>query len=238
MPRVRLCSRPAGAAHAQRWSRELDELTDVRDDIERSLIDEPGALVRDGGFIRDGVDAELDDLRRISRSGKQVIAELEEHERTRTGIGSLKVRYNRVFGYYIEISKSNLHAVPADYHPQTDHCRRRALHYPGAEGIRREGARRRRAHPRARVRALRDAARARRRRSAAHSGHGARAGDARCARRRSPKRAARRNYIKPHVHDGDELASIDGRHPVVERRCNGAFVPNDVDARRHDAASS
>ena len=88
----------------------------MRDDIDRSLIDEPGALVRDGGYIRDGLDAELDDLRRISRSGKQVIAELEERERARTGINSLKVRYNRVFGYYIEISKSNLHAVPADYH--------------------------------------------------------------------------------------------------------------------------
>ena len=72
--------------------------------------------MRDGGYIRDGLDAGLDDLRRISRSGKQVIAELEERERARTGINSLKVRYNRVFGYYIEISKSNLHAVPADYH--------------------------------------------------------------------------------------------------------------------------
>ena len=95
---------------------QLDDLADVRDDIDRSLIDEPGAMVRDGGYIRDGLNAELDDLRRISRTGKQVIAELEEHERARTGINSLKVRYNRVFGYYIEISKSNLHAVPADYH--------------------------------------------------------------------------------------------------------------------------
>ncbi len=59
---------------------------------------------------------ELDELRTISRSGKQIIAEMEERERARTGISSLKIRYNRVFGYYIEISKSNLHAVPADYH--------------------------------------------------------------------------------------------------------------------------
>ena len=82
----------------------------------RRSIDEPPALARDGGFTRDGVDAELDELRAISRSGKQVIAEMEERERARTGIASLKVRYNRVFGYYIEISKSNLHAVPPDYH--------------------------------------------------------------------------------------------------------------------------
>src|SRR5207244_13179174 len=72
-------------------------------------------LARDGGFTRDGVDRELDELRAISRSGKQIIAEMEEGERARTGIASLKVRYNRVFGYYIEISKSKLHAVPADY---------------------------------------------------------------------------------------------------------------------------
>ncbi len=95
---------------------ELDDLPDVRGLIEATLIDDPPALARDGGFTRDGVDPELDELRTISRSGKQVIAEMEERERARTGIASLKVRYNRVFGYYIEISKSNLHAVPPDYH--------------------------------------------------------------------------------------------------------------------------
>src|SRR6202008_999385 len=84
--------------------------------IESALIDDPPALARDGGFTRDGADRELDELRAISRSGKQVIAEMEAHERERTGIQSLKIRYNRVFGYYIEISKSNLGAVPADYH--------------------------------------------------------------------------------------------------------------------------
>ncbi len=67
-------------------------------------------------MIRDGVDPELDELRTISRSGKQRIAEMEEAERARTGINSLKIRYNRVFGYYIEVSKSNLGSVPADYH--------------------------------------------------------------------------------------------------------------------------
>ena len=116
VPRVRLMLEACEAPLTRSLVSALDDLTDVRDDIDRSLIDEPGALVRDGGYIRDGLDAELDDLRRISRSGKQVIAELEERERARTGINSLKVRYNRVFGYYIEISKSNLHAVPADYH--------------------------------------------------------------------------------------------------------------------------
>src|SRR3954468_18792268 len=95
---------------------QLDDLGDLRRAVDATLVDEPPALARDGGFTRDGLDAELDELRGISRSGKQTIAEMEERERARTGIGSLKIRYNRVFGYYIEISKSNLHAVPADYH--------------------------------------------------------------------------------------------------------------------------
>ena len=84
--------------------------------IDATLVDEPPALARDGGMIRDGVDPELDELRHISRSGKQVIAEMEDRERSRTGIASLKIRFNRVFGYYIEVSKANLHNVPPDYH--------------------------------------------------------------------------------------------------------------------------
>src|SRR6185503_19726304 len=95
---------------------ELDDLADVRDDLDRTLLDEPPANARDGGVVRDGVDPELDELRGTSRSGKARIAAMEEAERARTGIGSLKIRFNRVFGYYIEVSRSNLANVPADYH--------------------------------------------------------------------------------------------------------------------------
>ena len=150
VPKVRLVLAACEAPLTRSFLSSLDDLMDVRDDIDRSLIDEPGALVREGGYVRDGLDAEVDDLRRISRSGKQVIAELEERERQRTGIGSLKVRYNRVFGYYIEISKSHLHAVPPDYHRKQTIAGRRALHHSGAEGIRGKGARCRRADSRAR----------------------------------------------------------------------------------------
>ena len=102
VPRVRmLLERVPGAARTSLVA-ELDDLADVRDALDRTLIDEPPAVARDGGVIRDGVDAELDELRGISRSGKQRIAEMEEAERARTGIASLKIRYNRVFGYYIE----------------------------------------------------------------------------------------------------------------------------------------
>jgi DNA mismatch repair protein MutS len=206
----------------------LDDLADVRSLIEATLVDEPPALARDGGFARDGVDRELDELRVISRSGKQVIAAMEERERTRTGIGSLKVRYNRVFGYYIEISKSNLHAVPADYQRKQTIAGGERFVTPalkeyedkvlGADEriLEREldiferlrisvGAEAPRVQATARALATLDVLAA------------------------LAEDAAVNNYIKPHVHAGDDLAVVDGRHPVVERRTGAdAFVPNDI----------
>jgi DNA mismatch repair protein MutS len=93
----------------------LDPLDDIRDQIDRTLVDEPPLTLADGGVVRGGVNAELDDLRDLSRNGKQYIAAMEERERQRSGIGSLKIKFNSVFGYYIEISKANLHLVPGDY---------------------------------------------------------------------------------------------------------------------------
>jgi DNA mismatch repair protein MutS len=93
----------------------FDTLTDVATLIEKTLIAEPPLTLADGGAIATNVSAELDDLRSISSTGRQSIAAIEERERLRTGITSLKVRYNSVFGYYIEISKSNLANAPADY---------------------------------------------------------------------------------------------------------------------------
>jgi DNA mismatch repair protein MutS len=93
----------------------LDALEDVTARISASLVEEPPLTLVDGGAIARGVDAELDELRAISTTGRQAIAAIEERERVRTGIGSLKVRYNSVFGYYIEITKANLSNAPADY---------------------------------------------------------------------------------------------------------------------------
>jgi len=93
----------------------LDEVPEVRDRILAALSDEPPASLADGGVIRDGFHPALDELRDIARNGKQYIAQIEQRERARTGIASLKVRFNNVFGYYIEISKANLHHAPADY---------------------------------------------------------------------------------------------------------------------------
>jgi DNA mismatch repair protein MutS len=93
----------------------LDTLDDVTSQIARTLVAEPPLTLVDGGAIASGVDAELDDLRSVSTSGRQAIAAIEDRERQRTGIASLKVRYNSVFGYYIEITKANLALAPADY---------------------------------------------------------------------------------------------------------------------------
>jgi DNA mismatch repair protein MutS len=93
----------------------LDALEDVTARIHGTLVEEPPLTLVDGGAIGAGVDAELDELRAISTTGRQAIAAIEERERQRTGIGSLKVRFNSVFGYYIEITKSNLAMAPADY---------------------------------------------------------------------------------------------------------------------------
>jgi DNA mismatch repair protein MutS len=106
------------AMQAARWrelAERLDTLEDVTGLIATTLVEEPPLTLVDGGAIAAGVDAELDDLRTISTTGRQQIAAIEERERGRTGIGSLKVRYNSVFGYYIEITKANIALAPADY---------------------------------------------------------------------------------------------------------------------------
>jgi len=93
----------------------LDELGDLRDRIEKTIVPEPPLSFADGGVIATGVDHDLDELRELSRNSKQVLAQIEQRERERTGIGSLKVKFNSIFGYYIEVSKPNLHLVPQDY---------------------------------------------------------------------------------------------------------------------------
>jgi DNA mismatch repair protein MutS len=227
VPRVRLLLEACEAPLTRSLNSALDDLIDVRDDIDASIVDDPGALVRDGGYIRDGLDAGLDDLRRISRSGKQVIADLEERERARTGINSLKVRFNRVFGYYIEISKSNLHAVPADYHRKQTIAGGERFITPALKEYEEKvlGADERILE---REVELFEQLRARVAAESARIQDTARALAALDVLAGLAETAALSNYIKPQVHDGDEMAVADGRHPVVERRCNGAFVPNDT----------
>jgi len=103
------------ASRLRKLDDEADALGDVATTIAKVLRDNPPILLTEGGLIRDGHHAELDELRNISSTGKQFIASLESRERTRTGIQSLRIKFNNVFGYYIEVSKSNLGLVPSDY---------------------------------------------------------------------------------------------------------------------------
>ncbi len=234
VPRVRMLLEECQAPLIRSLVSELDDLADLRADLDRTLLDEPPAIARDGGVVRDGVDPEIDDLRGISRTGRQRIAEMEEAERARTGISSLKIRYNRVFGYYIEISRSNLAHVPADYDRKQTIAGGERFTTPGLKAYEEkvlgaderilereveifEALRRRVA---ASAPAVQDTAR------------GIASFDVLCS---LAETAAVQNYIKPQVHAGDELVATDVRHAVVERHAAHAFVPNDVtlDAGAH-----
>jgi DNA mismatch repair protein MutS len=230
IPRLRTLLADLQAPLLRSLVSELDDVSEVRDRIEAALTDDPPVLAREGGFVRDGFDTEIDDLRRISRSGRQVIAEMEERERARTGIGSLKIRYNRVFGYYIEVSKSNLHAVPPDYHRKQTIAGGERFITPALKEHEDKvlGADERIV---SRELELFEALRQSVAGEAPRIQATARALATLDTLAALAETAAVNNYIKPHVHDGDEMTVVDGRHPVVERRTAGAgepYVPNDI----------
>jgi DNA mismatch repair protein MutS len=227
VPRVRMLLEEFQAPLVGSLLGELDDLPDIRDALDRTLIDEPPAVARDGGVIRDGVDPEIDDLRGISRSGKQRIAEMEEAERRRTGIGSLKIRYNRVFGYYIEVSKSNLGSVPSDYHRKQTIAGGERFITPDLKEYEEKvlGADERIVE---REVEIFDALRGRVAAEAPRIQDTARALASLDVLSALAETAAVQNYTKPLIHSGDELVAIDARHPVVERHVADAFVPNDV----------
>jgi DNA mismatch repair protein MutS len=228
IPRVRLVLEAVQAPLLRSLVAELDDLPDVRDLIERTLIDEPPAFARDGGFTRDGIDPELDNLKHISRSGRQVIADMEERERARTGINSLKVRFNRVFGYYIEISKSNLHAVPDDYNRKQTVAGGERFTTPALKEYEEKvlGAD---ARILERELEIFDALLNQVAAEAPRIQDSARALATLDVLAGLAETSAVANFTKPHVHDGDEYLATDARHPVVERFATDPFVPNDID---------
>ena len=227
VPRVRMLLSELQSPLIKSLVAELDDLADLRDELDRTLLDEPPAVARDGGLIRDGIDAELDDLRSVSRSGRQHIAAMEDAERTRTGIASLKIRYNRVFGYYIEISKSNLASVPSDYHRKQTIAGGERFITPALKDYEEKvlGADERCVEleiaifERLRARVAGEAPRVQ------DTARGLASLDVLAA---LAETAAAGNYTKPMMHAGDDLVAVDVRHPVVERHVPEAFVPNDV----------
>jgi len=115
LPKMKKSLSSSKNSYLRSVSEELSEFSDMKKLIEKGIVDSPPIGLKDGGIIKDGCHSEVDELRNISRKGKYFITELELKEKQRTGISSLKVGYNRVFGYYIEVTKSNLHMVPEDY---------------------------------------------------------------------------------------------------------------------------
>ena len=206
----------------------IDEMPDILDQIERSIVEDPPITIREGGIIKDGYDRELDELISISRDGKKWIAALEEKERKRTGVNSLKVGFNSVFGYYIEVTKTNTDLVPDDYiRKQTlvnaeryinqelkgyeytvlnAEDRRKEREYNLFVGIRGEIAREIK-----RIQA-----------TASHIAN-------LDAVTSLAEVAERYNYCCPIVDNEDRIDIKDGRHAVVERMpLPDGFVPNDV----------
>ena len=209
---------------------EIDDLADVRERLERAIADEPPALATDPGMIRSGYNPELDELRDLSQRSKQIIAAMEERERKRTGIGSLKIRYNQIFGYYIEISKPNLHLAPADYErKQTLVNAERFTSTELREYERKILAADERILEIERqlfidVRSSVASQAARLRRTAAAVAQ-------LDVLTSFAKLAADRGYSRPELSSTGELLIIAGRHPVIEellRQKGERFVPNDL----------
>jgi DNA mismatch repair protein MutS len=209
---------------------EIDELTDVREKLEKSISDEPPASAAEPGMIRSGYHAELDELRNLSQHSKQIIASMEERERKRTGINSLKIRFNQVFGYYIEISKPNLPNAPADYERKQTLANAERFTSPELKDYERKilAADERILEIERQlfidVRSGISAKAARLRRTAA-------AVAKLDVLASFAKLAADRSYIRPEFNNAGELLIVGGRHPVIEellRQKGERFVPNDL----------
>jgi DNA mismatch repair protein MutS len=213
------------------FSTAFDIMEDLHEMIASIVVDEPPLTFTDGGVIRPGVDAELDELRELGRSGRQALAAIEERERQRTGIGSLKVRFNSVFGYYLEVTKANSRSVPADYERKQTLVNAERFTTPELKEYEtkiltaqeRSGEIERRIFAELR-RQLLDAA-----------------GRMRVTARRIAEidmlacfahLAAMRGWVMPQVEESGLLEFIAARHPVVERRMEeaggGRFVPNSI----------
>jgi DNA mismatch repair protein MutS len=208
----------------------MDELEDVAKLVLEAIADEPPLNVADGGSIRAGFNAELDELRDLKQNGQRYIAQIETRERQRTGIGSLKVRFNNVFGYYIEITRANLHLAPADYErkqtlanaerfttPELKEYERKVLDAEEkilglekdlfAEVRRRAGAEAQRIRATAAAIAELDVTAA------------------------LAQVAAENRYHRPKFSATGEMRILAGRHPVIERlggEETGRFIPNDL----------
>ncbi len=207
---------------------QMDDLAYVVHAIDSVIVDKPPLSFREGGIIKNGYNAELDELRNIAKNGKQWIADIEALERERTGISSLKVGYNKIFGYYIEVTKAQQTKVPGHYVRKqtlvnaeryiTEELKEQELKILNAQDrileIESDIFDLLRTNLLAVIPRIQETAF-----SVATIDVLAALADL----------AVRRNYVKPHIHDGQEIMITDGRHPVLEDSASlEAFVPNDT----------
>ena len=229
VPTVRLQLQALGATPiGEELLRELDPCADVAETIAARLVDEPPAAVSDGSVIRAGFDEQLDSLRRARGEGKDFIAGLQARERERTGISSLKVGFNKVFGYYIEVSKANQSKVPDDFTRRQTLTNAERFITPELKEFEDLvlNAEEKIAELEARLfvelrESIAEEAARLHRTAAAIASVDALAGLAEVA--------AQNGYVEPEVDDSRVLKILQGRHPVVEKlQTADRFVPNDA----------
>jgi len=227
VPEVRRPLESAASPTLQELAQGLDECAEVSRLIGRAVVDDPPLATREGGFMRQGYSNELDELLAISRDGKGWVARLEATERSRTGINSLKVGFNKIFGYYIEVSKPNLAKVPAEYvRKQTVAGGERFI----TEALKDQEARILSADQ-MRVRLELDLFAGL---SAEVAGASRRLQDTASALAELDalaalaQTAADYGFVRPRVTLGERIDIRGGRHPVVERLVKERFTPNDV----------
>jgi DNA mismatch repair protein MutS len=230
IPALKRCFDTQQAARLRSLHVRLDELPDVANLILEAIADEPPLNLVDGGTIRPGYNAELDELRDLSLNGRQVIAQIEARERQRTGIQSLKVRFNNVFGYYIEITKANQHLAPSDYERKQTLANAERFTTPELKDYERKVL-----DAEEKILALeKDLFGAVRQRAAAEAQR-IRATAAAVAEldvtAALAQVAAENRYQRPQFSDTGEMRIMAGRHPVIERLADtesGRFIPNDL----------
>src|SRR5579883_675357 len=230
IPALKRCFDTQQAARLRSIHERLDELPDVTNRILEAIADEPPLNLADGGTIRAGFHGELDELRDLSRNGRQYIAQIEARERQRTGIQSLKVRFNNVFGYYIEITKANLHLAPADYERKQTLANAERFTTPELKDYERKVL-----DAEEKILALEKELFAEVRKSTAAEAQRIRASAAAIAEldvtASLAQVAAENRYHRPTFSSDGEMRIMAGRHPVIERLAeqeSGRFIPNDL----------
>jgi DNA mismatch repair protein MutS len=208
-------------------SESADEVPEICALLVKAISDDPPAKISEGDTIREGYSAELDELRSISRNAKQIIATLEATERTRSGINNLRIKFNNVFGYFIEVSKGNASRVPIEYERRQTLTNAERFTTPELRDWEKKvlGAEERIIQLEAELfnDVCRQVAAETKRIQAT-----ARALAALDALASLAEAAARRRYVRPVMHDGDEIEIVHGRHPVIEVFNEDPFVPNSI----------